>query len=187
VSQSQNASNSNSTSQDANATSEAVQEHPANVAFLFSKDEERKGGDKCGCAPKDGNGEGGKGGDVDQSNPNEAGDAFAGNWNGTEQSNAQSQSGAGGNAASGAATGGDGGSKGSSSKSGGKNGCGCQGKDGGGGDADSGDAYGGDVTQSQNASNSNSTSQSAYAISKAWQLYPRNEVRGNDKKGVMAR
>ena len=59
--------------------------------------------------------------------------------------------------------------------------------DGDGGDADSGDAYGGDVNQSQNASNSNGTSQNANAYSKAWQLFPRNEVRGNEQKGVMAK
>jgi hypothetical protein len=184
VDQSQNASNTNETTQNANASSEAVQKGPANVLVLFSKD--GKKGDGCGCAsPKSGGG--GTVGDVAQSNSNRSGDAFAGNWNGTEQSNAQSQSGTGGNAVTGAATGGDGGSKGSSWKSGGKGGCGCGGNDGDGGDADSGDAYGGDVTQSQNASNSNETTQNAYAWSKAWQLWPRNEVRGNDEKEVIAR
>jgi hypothetical protein len=52
---------------------------------------------------------------------------------------------------------------------------------------DPGDAYGGDVDQSQNASNSNATSQTAGAYSKAWQLWPRNEARGNDEKEVMDR
>jgi hypothetical protein len=127
----------------------------------------------------------GDGGDVTQSNSNRSGDAFAGNWNGTQQSNAQSQAGTGGNAASGDATGGDGGSKGPSWH--GKNGCGCQGDGRDGGDAGSGDAYGGDVDQTQNASNSNGTSQDADASSEAWQLFPRNEVRGNHDKEVMAR
>ena len=109
------------------------------------------------------NGDNGK---VEQTNSNRSGDAVAINRNGTTQSNGQAQSGTGGNATSGDARGGNGGN---------------------GGNASSGKAAGGDVNQSQNASNSNGTSQNANAVSKAWQLFPSNEVRGNNEKGVMAR
>ena len=95
-------------------------------------------------------------GDVEQSNTNRSGDASASNANGTWQSNEQGQAGYGGDASSGDAT------------TGGKGCCGS------GGDATSGDAYGGDVTQSQEATNSNNTSQSATAESKAIQIAPVN-------------
>ena len=84
-----------------------------------------------------------------QQNTNAAGDASASNENGTWQSNDQSQQGYGGNATTGDATTGAAGCCGSA------------------GDATSGDAYGGDVTQSQEAANSNSTTQNASAESKA--------------------
>ena len=93
-----------------------------------------------------------KTGDVEQSNTNRSGDATASNENGTWQGNDQRQWGFGGDATSGDAT------------TGGQGCCGS------GGDATSGDAYGGDVTQSQEASNANSTSQEASATSKATQL-----------------
>ena len=84
-----------------------------------------------------------------QQNTNTAGDATASNANVTSQSNEQSQVGSGGDASTGDATAG-------------------------GGDATSGDAYGGDVTQSQSASNSNSTTQDAEAVSEATQVVPVN-------------
>ena len=90
-----------------------------------------------------------------QQNTNTAGDASAFNANGTSQSNHQSQTGYGGDATTGDATAG---------------GAGCCGS----GDATSGDAYGGDITQSQEASNTNSTSQDANAESKAVQVLPVN-------------
>jgi hypothetical protein len=93
-----------------------------------------------------------KTGDVEQSNTNRSGDATASNEDGTWQGNDQRQWGFGGDATSGDAT------------TGGKGCCGS------GGDATSGDAYGGDVTQSQEASNANSTSQEASATSKATQV-----------------
>ena len=95
-------------------------------------------------------------GDVEQSNTNRSGDATASNENGTWQGNDQRQQGFGGDATSGDATTGG-------------NGC-CRS----GGDATSGDAYGGDVTQSQQASNANSTTQTASATSKATQVLPVN-------------
>ena len=82
-------------------------------------------------------------------------DASAVNANGTSQSNDQSQTGYGGDASTGDASTG---------------GAGCCGS----GDATSGDAYGGDVDQSQEASNTNSTSQEASAESKAVQVLPVN-------------
>jgi hypothetical protein len=91
-----------------------------------------------------------KSGGVEQSNTNTSGDAWAGNDNETGQSNEQSQKGVGGDASTGDA------------------------KGGGSGDATSGDAFGGDVTQSQAASNSNSTTQTASAESKAVQILPVN-------------
>jgi hypothetical protein len=109
--------------------------------------------------------------DVDQSNGNSSGDAWAGNVNKTGQSNDQSQKGVGGDAATGDAT-----------ASGGccskpyhpkpKHGC-----DNGkskhepehGGDAESGKAKGGDVDQTQSASNDNRTGQTAHAASTAKQ------------------
>ena len=106
--------------------------------------------------------DGGLGGVLDQvtqtnqQNTNRSGDATASNENGTWQGNDQSQTGYGGNATTGAATTG---------------GSGCCGSD---GDATSGDAYGGDVTQSQEAANTNSTTQEAKATSKATQILPVN-------------
>ena len=91
-----------------------------------------------------------------QQNTNRSGDATASNANGTWQGNDQSQTGYGGDATSGDATTG---------------GSGCCGS---GGDATSGDAYGGDVTQSQEAANTNSTTQEATATSKATQVLPVN-------------
>ena len=91
-----------------------------------------------------------------QQNTNRSGDATASNENGTWQGNDQSQTGYGGDATSGSATTG---------------GSGCCGS---GGDATSGDAYGGDVTQSQEAANTNSTTQEATATSKATQVLPVN-------------
>jgi hypothetical protein len=153
VTQSQQASNSNSTSQDATAVSEAKQIAPVNVyaPVCIAK--------QCRI------------GDVEQSNSNTSGDASAWNKNSTWQSNDQSQKGVGGDAATGDATAG-----GSTCKSdwapkgkyGSKPRCGSA------GNATSGDAYGGDVTQSQQASNSNSTSQDATAKSKAYQVAPVN-------------
>ena len=96
-----------------------------------------------------------KTGDVEQSNENRSGDASAFNGNSTWQSNEQGQSGYGGDASTGDAT------------TGGKGCCSS-------GDATSGNAYGGDVDQSQSASNSNTTSQNAYAKSKAVQIAPVN-------------
>jgi hypothetical protein len=58
---------------------------------------------------------------------------------------------------------------------GGSGDCGCKPHGGDGGDAASGDAYGGDVSQWQNASNSNETSQKAWAASQAFQ-WARNFV-----------
>ncbi len=91
-----------------------------------------------------------------QQNTNRSGDATASNANGTWQGNDQSQTGYGGDATSGDATTG---------------GSGCCSS---GGDATSGDAYGGDVTQSQEAANTNSTTQEATATSKATQVLPVN-------------
>jgi hypothetical protein len=90
-----------------------------------------------------------------QQNANTAGDASAVNANGTSQSNDQSQMAYGGDASTGDASTG---------------GAGCCGS----GDATSGDAYGGDVDQSQEASNTNSTSQEASAESTAVQVLPVN-------------
>ena len=90
-----------------------------------------------------------------QQNTNTAGDASALNANGTSQSNDQSQMAYGGDASTGDASTG---------------GAGCCGS----GDATSGDAYGGDVDQSQEASNTNSTSQEASAESTAVQVLPVN-------------
>ena len=137
VDQSQTASNTNETSQNASAESKAYQTAPVNayvpVCIAY----------RCDT------------GGVSQSNTNTSGDASASNQNGTWQSNEQSQKGYGGDASTGDATTGSG------------NCCHS-------GDAESGKAYGGDVTQSQDASNSNSTSQSAYAKSKAVQTAPTN-------------
>ena len=138
VDQTQDASNSNNTSQTATAESKAIQIAPVNVNVPV-------------CVAKYC-----ESGDVEQSNTNRSGDASASNANGTWQSNEQGQAGYGGDASSGDAT------------TGGKGCCGS------GGDATSGDAYGGDVTQSQEATNSNNTSQSATAESKAIQIAPVN-------------
>jgi hypothetical protein len=141
VDQSQTASNSNATWQEAAAESKAKQVAPINVNMpiqILSF-----GDDK-----------------VEQSNDNESGDASAINKNNTDQSNDQSHYGFGGNAESGEATAGDGSGE-----------CGCYSH---GADASTGDAYGGDASQSQDASNSNSTSQSAYASSEAKQIVPIN-------------
>ncbi|HXG76696.1 MAG TPA: hypothetical protein VNJ53_09015 [Gaiellaceae bacterium] len=100
-----------------------------------------------------------------QSNTNESGDATAVNLNGTAQENDQGQFATGGDATTGDATGGAGGDTSS---------CGCESHAGDGGDATSGDAYGGDVTQTQDASNSNETTQDASAESKAVQVAPTN-------------
>ena len=137
VTQSQTASNSNETTQDASAESKAYQTVPVNVYVPV-----------CVAYRCDTGG-------VSQSNSNTSGDASAGNVNKTGQSNEQSQQGYGGDASTGDATTGKGGCCGS-------------------GDATSGNAYGGDVTQSQDASNSNSTSQTATAESKATQTLPVN-------------
>ena len=76
---------------------------------------------------------------------------------GRGQGNDQSQTGYGGDATSGSATSG---------------GSGCCGS---GGDATSGDAYGGDVTQSQEAANTNSTTQEAHRdVTEATQVLPVN-------------
>src|SRR6187200_2041302 len=88
-----------------------------------------------------------------QQNTNTAGDESAFNANGTSQSNDQGQTGSGGKATTGDAS------------TGGASCCGS-------GDATSGDATGGDVTQSQDASNTNSTTQTASAESKAVQVLP---------------
>jgi hypothetical protein len=151
VDQSQTASNSNETQQQAAASSEATQILPINVnapirILSFGDDT------------------------VEQSNDNESGDAFAGNFNSTDQSNDQTQYGFGGDAESGAATAGDG-----------SGACGCKSD---GGDASTGDAYGGDVSQSQDASNANSTSQSAEASSDASQVAPVNANTGVDLLGL---
>jgi hypothetical protein len=138
VTQSQSASNSNSTTQDASAESKAEQTLPVNVYAPV-------------CVAKHC-----ETGDVRQSNTNRSGDASASNENRTWQSNDGSQQGYGGDARTGDATTGKDGCCGST------------------GDATSGDAHGGDVTQSQSASNSNSTTQDASAESKAKQTLPAN-------------
>jgi hypothetical protein len=153
VTQSQTASNSNSTTQDASAESRAKQTLPVNayVPVCIAKD----------CRT----------GDVRQSNDNRSGDASASNENGTWQSNRQSQKGVGGDATTGDATAGGSTCKPDwhgKSKTPSKPQCGSS------GDATSGDAYGGDVTQSQTASNSNSTTQDASAESRAKQTLPVN-------------
>jgi hypothetical protein len=107
---------------------------------------------------------------VEQSNDNESGDATAINKNNTDQSNDQAQYGFGGNAESGAASSGDGSGE-----------CGCNSD---GGDASTGDAYGGDVNQSQDAGNSNGTSQSAEASSTATQVAPVNTNTGLNLLGL---
>ena len=86
-----------------------------------------------------------------QKTTNTAGNASSSNGNATSQSSDQSQTGVGGNASTGDAT---------------TDGAGCCGS----GDATSGDSSGGDVDQSQSASNINSTSQEAWAVSKAVQV-----------------
>jgi hypothetical protein len=149
--QSQSASNSNSTSQDAYAKSKAIQIAPVNVAVPVCV--------AWHCTT----------GGVEQSNTNSSGDAWAGNLNHTGQSNEQWQKGVGGDATTGDATAG-GECKPTQTytpKHQSKPRCGS-------GDATSGNAYGGDVDQSQSASNSNSTSQEAFATSKAVQLLPVN-------------
>jgi hypothetical protein len=133
VDQSQQASNSNETSQNATATSEAKQIAPVNVNVPV-------------CVARSCSS-----GDVSQSNENTSGDATASNENATWQSSDQLQIGTGGHASTGDAT------------TGGK-----------GGEATSGDAYGGDVDQSQTASNSNTTTQNAEAVSEAKQILPVN-------------
>jgi hypothetical protein len=160
VLQSQEASNANSTSQEASATSKAVQVLPVNVAVPV-------------CVAKSC-----KTGSVEQSNTNRSGYAWAGNANKTVQSNRQSQAGAGGNATSGDAE-----SRGCC-KPGWPhepkpepNRCGhpeqkpepkpCKPEHA--GDAQTGDATGGDVTQSQSATNDNDTAQTTRAASIAKQ------------------
>ena len=86
VTQSQSASNTNDTWQDASATSKAIQVVPVNVAVPV-----------CIAASC-------KTGDVEQSNENRSGDASAFNGNSTWQSNEQGQSGYGGDASTGDAT-----------------------------------------------------------------------------------
>jgi hypothetical protein len=166
VTQSQSASNANSTSQDATATSKAKQVAPVNAYVPVCL--------ALYC----------RSGDVEQSNTNGSGDAWAGNVNKTGQSNEQSQSGVGGDAASGDATATGGCCKPEPEckqghaygKTYGKEGC----KDGKpeqrqhGADAESGKAVGGDVDQRQQASNDNRTSQTAYAKSKATQKWASN-------------
>ncbi len=168
VSQSQNASNSNETTQNASAVSEAKQVEPVNVAVPVCV--------AFAC----------KSGKVEQSNTNRSGDASASNSNGTWQSNHQGQSGYGGDATTGDATTGGGccthpkptkpcekPSYGSKTKS--QTPCEPEHNSGAtSGDATSGDATGGDVSQSQNASNSNETTQNASAKSKAKQIAPVN-------------
>ncbi len=86
MTQSQEASNSNSTTQDASARSKAEQTLPVNayVPVCVAK--------RCDS------------GDIRQANTNRSGDAWAGNVNHTGQSNEQSQKGVGGNASTGDAT-----------------------------------------------------------------------------------
>jgi hypothetical protein len=190
VTQSQTASNANETTQSAEATSEAVQVAPRNTNLGFELPQGRHA-TSCGCGewkPKDcgcgewepkgcgcdrHHGRGGPKGDLEQRNSNRAGDAVAGNRNGTAQSNAQSQDAAGGNASTGDAAGGNGAARHADHR-GWKDGCGCDEHrskdDRGGGDARSGDAFGGDVDQSQDASNRNGTTQDAVATSTAKQL-----------------
>jgi hypothetical protein len=145
---------------------------------------------ECGCRHRGGH----ELPDVDQENSNESGDADASNDNWTKQGNLQWQSGTGGNATSGDATGGNGGNATDTD-----NGCGCEGEGphdkkhdkqkenypsndqtgqdrnhradgaGDGGNATTGDATGGSVTQTQEATNGNSTSQVATAYSAATQ------------------
>lgn len=179
VDQSQSASNSNTTSQDASATSKAVQIAPVNVAAPVCI--------AWHC----------KTGDVEQSNTNSSDDAWAGNLNHTGQSNRQSQTGAGGDAATGDATAAGGCCKPHQPKPRHEP---CEkgkpkhepqhGWDKGkpkhqpgqpchkgkpahepehGADAESGEAEGGDVDQSQSASNDNRTGQTAHAASTAKQ------------------
>jgi hypothetical protein len=153
VTQSQSASNSNDTSQDASAESKAKQTLPVNVYVPVCVAK------RCDT------------GDVRQSNTNASGDASASNENGTRQSNEQSQKGVGGDAITGDAQ-----ADGSTCKpdrhpkptSTSTLHCGSS------GNATSGNAYGGDVTQSQSASNSNDTRQNASAESKATQTLPVN-------------
>ncbi len=173
VTQSQEATNSNSTSQTATAESKAIQIAPVNVYAPV-------------CIAKHC-----RFGDVEQSNTNSSGDASAWNKNNTGQSNEQFQKGVGGDATTGDAT-----TSGSCCKPDShpkpKPDCGepkghgksydkpcheskpkpADGKHG--GDAQSGDAYGGDVSQTQKASNANTTSQTATAESKAIQVAPVN-------------
>jgi len=186
VTQSQTASNSNTTDQTAEAKSEAVQVAPRNTSGGL---EHRKGthGKPCGCGDREpkgcgchdwkpkgcgcdsNHGRGGPSGDVEQSNSNASGDAFAVNTNGTTQSNVESQDATGGDASTGDAVGGNGAAQHADHR-GWKDGCGCESRskdDRGGGDARSGDAYGGDVDQSQDASNRNDTTQDANAKSTA--------------------
>jgi len=159
VMQSQEASNANSTSQEASAESKAVQVLPVNVAVPVCV--------ATSC----------KTGSVEQSNTNASGDAWAGNANQTGQSNQLSQTGTGGNATSGDAE-----SRGCCKprwhhelpepKH-----CGhaepkpkpkpCKPEHA--GDARTGDAPGGDVTQPQTATNANDTAQTARAASIAKQ------------------
>ncbi len=115
-----------------------------------------------------------KTGDVEQSNTNSSGDAWAGNSNHTGQSNEQSQKGVGGDATTGDATAGGGCCKPSGHpQPKPKPGCGKAkpkpGKPEHSGDARSGDATGGDVDQTQSASNDNQTEQTAHAASVAKQ------------------
>ena len=166
VSQSQNASNSNETTQNASAESKAEQIAPLNVAVPVCV--------ALHC----------KSGGVEQSNTNRSGDASASNSNGTWQSNHQGQSGFGGDATTGDATTGGGCCKhpkptkpskpcekpSYGSKTTSQNPCGPEHNSGAtSGDATGDDATGGDVSQSQSASNSNETTQNAYAKSKAKQ------------------
>jgi hypothetical protein len=161
VTQSQTASNSNETTQNASATSEAKQIEPVNAAVPVCL--------ALHC----------QSGGVEQSNTNRSGDAWAGNKNYTGQSNEQWQKGVGGDATTGDATAGGGcckhpqptkpskpcekpsyGSKTTSPTP-------CEPEHNSG--ATSGDATGGSVTQTQDASNTNGTTQNAYAKSKAKQ------------------
>jgi hypothetical protein len=132
VHQSQTADNANITKQAADASSIAAQASSANVAVFSPK--HHHGGDAASDLT------------FEQSADNAAGDALAGNVNGTAQKNGQGQMAAGGDATSGDATGGTG------------------------SDARSGDADGGNVYQDQSASNFNATDQSAAAQSLAAQL-----------------
>ena len=112
-------------------------------------------------------------GDLEQSNANGSGDAWAGNLNGTHQANGQVQSAVGGDATTGDATASGDCCAAADTKP--RHGCDKvepkhpEPPRGHGGDARSGEAHGGDVDQSQSASNDNRTDQASSAVSTAKQ------------------